>query len=131
MMHGRIRELATQFFHWVASRSKAAWHKTAKAVTLLIEARGLGVRWTVIWGWRILKFAGGALAVIALAMLFGNWIFPSSRDVPYRALSERASPCEEGSEEGWDVLASADNGQVANDELSAIEKKGLQWQAKF
>lgn len=78
--------------------------------------------------WRTLKFVGGALAIVTLAMLFGNLIFLSTRGGPYRALSESAPPCQEGANQGWDIFASRDN---VNDELSAIEKRGLQWQAKF
>ena len=125
MTRKRIRELVRRSWQWVARRGNAIWHKMVRAVTFLIEARALGARWIVVWVWRTLKFVGGALAIVALAMLFGNWVFHSSRVIPYRALSESAPPCKEGADHGWDILAST------NDELSAIEKKGLQWQAKF
>lgn len=126
-MRARIRELVTQSWQRIASRSSAIWHKMIKLVTFLIEARPPLIKWV----WRTLKFVGGALALVALGMLFGNWIFHSSRGIPYRALSESASTCQEGADQGWDILASTENGQVANDEQSAIEKKGSQWQTKF
>jgi hypothetical protein len=68
-MRARIRQLGTQFWHWIASRINAIWHKMARVVTSPIEARALGARWIIVWVWRTLKFVGGALALVALGML--------------------------------------------------------------
>jgi hypothetical protein len=147
IMRARVREFVKQFWHSIASRGKAISHKIVRVVTSLTGARTppilgefgrhiligapiLGARF-IVSVWRTLKFVGAALALIAVTMFFGDWLFSSPRDVPYRALSERAPPCQEGADRGWDVLASTDNKQVANDELSAIEKKGPQWQMKL
>jgi hypothetical protein len=81
--------------------------------------------------WRIVVTLLGALVLAAVLIVLGNLAFHSYRDVPYRALSMDAPACQEGAEQGWDVLASTNNKQIANDEISAIAKNDLHWRTKF
>jgi hypothetical protein len=77
------------------------------------------------------KWIGIGLFIIAFLMFSGNVVFHSQRGVPYRALDPDAAPCKTPGEATWDVLARSANGQVTNDEWSAIDKNGGEWQAKF
>jgi hypothetical protein len=85
--------------------------------------------------WRVsikcLTFLVGAVALVAVLMLLGNWVFHTQRDIPYRALSLDAPACREDADTGWNILALSDKKQIPNDELSAIDKNGSKWQAKF
>jgi hypothetical protein len=87
----------------------------------------------IVWRFSLtcLKVVVGAVALVAVLMLLGNWVFHTQRDIPYRALSLVAPDCQEDAKAGWNVLALSDNKQIPNDELSAIDKKGSKWRAKF
>ena len=88
----------------------------------------------VVIAWRVLvrcvQVLLGVLALAAILFVLGNVVFHSYRAVPYRALSVDAPKCQEGAEQGWDILASTDR-QVPNDEVSAIAKNGPEWRTKF
>jgi hypothetical protein len=92
-------------------------------------------------GWKVLKFSWRAalavlislLIVAALAasvMVVGNIGFSSQRDKPYRALGPDSPSCADASRD-WDIFAKTKNGQIANDEWSAIQVNGQSWRTKL
>jgi hypothetical protein len=73
----------------------------------------------------------GAVLLIALLMVAGNLVFHSQRGIPYRALAPDTPACEDGIQNGWDILSKSERGQKPNDELSAIIIGGDQWRNNF
>jgi hypothetical protein len=77
------------------------------------------------------KFTLSAVLVVAALMVVGNLAFHSQRGIPYRALAPDASACQDGIQNGWDILSRRERGQVPNDEFSAMELGGENWRTRF
>jgi hypothetical protein len=113
---------------------KAGNHFLATLTSLVARLTRLVSRAVVI-GWRrvarSVQVVFRILVLTAVFIVVGNLAFHSSRGIPHRALSVDAPACQEGSKQGWDILASTANNQVPNNEISTIRQNGAQWRRKF
>ena len=81
--------------------------------------------------WNLVKISVGAVLFLLILIVTGNLVFHAQRGIPYRALSANTPACNNGIQNGWDILSWKRDGQKPNDEWSAIDTVGDQWRTNF